>query len=194
MQLILVLLWALKPPAPGTSRPATAVPAAVVSLLASATLGVLSHAEHTRTVRPSFLASGYLFLTVVLDVAQARSLWLRPSAAGLGAVAALLTVSLAVRVVVLVLEESSKSSLVLRGGRGGRREDGEEEVKYVALTAAAPESTSGLFSRSLFWWLNSLLYQGCRSVLGMADLEAIDGKFASDVVLRKAARTWDAGE
>lgn len=170
----------------GGVRPKTALPASVVSLLASLVFALLSQAEHTRTVRPSFLASGYLTLTILLDVAQARSLWLRP---GLGSIAAMFTVALAVKVVMLVLEESSKASLLLQRVRGDGGEEHDEEVKYVALPA---ETTSGLFSRSLFWWLNSLLYQGFRTVIGMGDLGAIDEKFASDRVLRKAARTWDA--
>ncbi|KAJ0327043.1 hypothetical protein COL5a_006217 [Colletotrichum fioriniae] len=123
-----------------------------------------------RSVRPSLLLGGYLVLTIVLDTAHARTLWIRD---GLTPIAGVFTASLAIKAVMLMLEETPKR---------GYLPDSEKDV--------AVECTTGVVSRSLFWWLNGLFFQGFRLLIGLEDLGPIDPKFDSTVLLGRLDRVW----
>lgn len=166
IQLSVIALWGL----PSTSRTAASIPAAVVAFLATALLGPFIFMEHRRSPKPAAIASGYLLLTAVLDLAQARSLWLRGS---LNSLAALFTVCIVLKVVVLACEESSK--LVTTG---------EKEM--------SKESHAGLISRSVFFWLNRFLFLGSKVTLGVGDIGSIHFKFDSDALLQKLENQWNA--
>ncbi|KAI8249166.1 ABC transporter atnG [Colletotrichum sp. SAR 10_77] len=148
----------------------TSVAESALGLIEAIALGALSYTEHKRSIRPSALIGLYLFLTIILDIAQARTLWLRD---GLSSVAGVFTASLVVKVVVLALEETPKRVLLA------------SSEKDVAV-----ESTTGVVSRSLFWWLNSLFFQGFRLLIGLEDLGAIDPKFDSARLLGMLDRAW----
>ncbi|KAJ3938533.1 uncharacterized protein N0V96_011260 [Colletotrichum fioriniae] len=127
-----------------------------------------------RSVRPSLLLGGYLVLTIVLDTAHARTLWIRD---GLTPIAGVFTASLAIKAVMLMLEETPKR---------GYLPDSEKDV--------AVECTTGVVSRSLFWWLNGLFFQGFRLLIGLEDLGPIDPKFDSTVLLGRLDRVWSRGK
>ncbi|KAJ0362676.1 hypothetical protein COL154_006121 [Colletotrichum chrysophilum] len=164
--IVLIALWSI----PSTPRARTSVAESALGLIEAIALGALSYTEHKRSIRPSVLIGLYLFLTIVLDIAQARTLWLRD---GLSTVAGVFTASLVVKVVVLALEETPKRVLLA------------SSEKDVAV-----ESTTGVVSRSLFWWLNSLFFQGFRLLIGLEDLGAIDPKFDSARLLGMLDRAW----
>ncbi|KAI8284941.1 ABC transporter atnG [Colletotrichum sp. SAR11_240] len=166
LQIVLISLWSI----PSTPRARTSVAESALGLIEAIALGALSYMEHKRSIRPSALIGLYLFLTIVLDIAQARTLWLRD---GLSSVAGVFTTSLVVKVVVLALEETPKRVLLA------------SSEKDVAV-----ESTTGVVSRSLFWWLNSLFFQGFRLLIGLEDLGAIDPKFDSARLLGMLDRSW----
>ncbi|KAI8176490.1 ABC transporter atnG [Colletotrichum sp. SAR 10_86] len=166
LQIILIALWSI----PSTPRARTSIAESALGLIEAIALGALSYTEHKRSIRPSALIGLYLFLTIVLDIAQARTLWLRD---GLSSVAGVFTASLVVKVVVLALEETPKRVLLA------------SSEKDVAV-----ESTTGVVSRSLFWWLNSLFFQGFRLLIGLEDLGAIDPKFDSARLLGMLDRAW----
>ncbi|GKT96370.1 LOW QUALITY PROTEIN: ABC transporter [Colletotrichum tofieldiae] len=166
LQIALATLWAL----PSTPSARTSVAESVLGLVEAVTLGAVSYVEHKRSIRPSALLGGYLVLTIVLDIAQARTFWIRD---GLTPVAAVFTASLAAKVAMLVLEERPKRAHLLESEKG-----------------VAVESTTGVVSRSLFWWLNSLFFQGFRLLIGLEDLGAIDPKFDSELLLGKLDRVW----
>ncbi|KAF9879602.1 ABC multidrug transporter [Colletotrichum karsti] len=166
LQIVLVALWAL----PSTPSTRTSVAESVLGLVEAAAIASLSYTEHKRSIRPSALLGLYLVLTIVLDIAQARTLWLRD---GLTSVAGVFTASLFAKVVILALEETPKRVLL------------PSSEKDVAV-----ESTTGVVSRSLFWWLNSLFFQGFRLLIGLEDLGAIDPKFDSARLLGMLDRSW----
>ncbi|KAL0937343.1 ABC multidrug transporter [Colletotrichum truncatum] len=166
LQVVLVALWAL----PSTPSTRTSVAESVLGLVEAVSIAALSYTEHKRSIRPSALLALYLVITIVLDLAQVRTFWLRD---GLTAVAGVFTTSLVVKVVILALEETPKRVLL------------PSSEKDVAI-----ESTTGVVSRSLFWWLNSLFFQGFRLLIGLEDLGAIDPKFDSARLLGMLDRSW----
>lgn len=113
----------------------------------------------------------YLLLSIVLDLASARTFFLRP---GLGAIAGVYVASLAVKAILLALEESPKK-LVLK-------------EKHTATETAA-----GIISRGIFWWLNSLLLVGAKALLVVEDIGTIEEKFESVRLLDQLERVWDNG-
>jgi len=62
----------------------------------------------------------------------------------------------------------------------------------VTYQHSAPESTSGIFNRSVFWWLNSLFRRGFRALLAVEDLAEIDSKFSSRVLRDDLQHNWDS--
>jgi ATP-binding cassette, subfamily C (CFTR/MRP), member 1 len=56
------------------------------------------------------------------------------------------------------------------------------------------EATSGTFSRSLFFWLTSLLFNGYRSLLSLHDLYPLDERLASKSLSEALQVAWDKGE
>jgi ATP-binding cassette subfamily C (CFTR/MRP) protein 1 len=176
LQLALLGLWA------ADGRPALGVVAAAISVLASAVLVLLSHLEHGRSIRPSALIALYLLVTLLFDVARARTLWLLLPGSGNGerglAVAAVFTATVGIKAVVIVLEGLEKRKILLEAWRGASR-----------------ESTSSVFSRGLFWWLNRLLIRGFRSVLSVDDdLLAINERLGSEKLAEKLQERWDECE
>lgn len=110
----------------------------------------LSHAEHTRSVRPSTLITVYLFLTLLFDCVIARTLWLL---GGAGVIVRLSTSTIPIKFLVLAIEVWEKRSILL------------SQYQYLS-----PEVTSGILSRSVFWWLNPLLKTGSGRFLTDQDL------------------------
>lgn len=87
-------------------RTNTSVAEAAVGLLEAIAILGLSYFEHVKTVQPSVLLNGYLVLTLILGIAPARTYWIRHD---LPAIAAVFTVSLGIKAVLLVLEELSSA-------------------------------------------------------------------------------------
>ncbi|KAI0124180.1 P-loop containing nucleoside triphosphate hydrolase protein [Xylariales sp. AK1849] len=147
------------------------IASAALSLGSGLALALLSHLEHAKTIRPSFLINTYLLTTVLFDAARARTQWLIRTDDG---VAGALTGSLVIKCIMLSLEAVEKRSLFLGLDR-----------------QFSVESTSGLISRSSFWWLNSLLLSGYKNVLTMDDLPAIHEKLSSEHLGDQLQTAWD---
>lgn len=113
----------------------------------------------------------YLITTLLFDAARVRTQWLIGNH---GAIAGVLTGSLAVKCLALILEAVEKRSLLLGLER------------HFSL-----ECTSGLISRSSFWWLNSLLLTGFNNVLTLDELPAIYEKLDSSDVTAQLQSVWD---
>ncbi|KAI8257462.1 ABC transporter [Colletotrichum sp. SAR 10_77] len=153
-----------------TQRALKAVPA-VLGLLASLAVSLLSWLEHDRSVRPSFVLSTYLFLSVLLDTARARTLWmLGPNQT----IPAIFTCTLALRAVMILLESTEKRRILVPQHKGYSK-----------------EVTSGTFNRSVFFWLTSLFINGYRNILKLEDLYPLDPKLASEPLYKKLAHAWD---
>lgn len=146
------------------------VAGATLSLIVAVSIVVLLHLEHSRAVRPSFLVSAYLFITVLLDIARVRTAWLLQYGR---AYPACLTASLIIKLILLVLANVEKRKLLL-----------------PAEKAQSIESTSGLFNRGLFAWLNELLRKGHTLLLTGDALPNIHEKLSSSDLSDRFSKSW----
>lgn len=165
LRIALLALWSRR----AESITQISVPDAALGVLAAIAIAVLSSFEHVKSPKPSVVLNAYLFFTIILDLASARTYWMR---SGLDSIAAVNTATLAVKAILFVLEESPKT---LDGSNPAR------------------EASAGIISRSLFWWLNRLLFNGSRDILDNEVLGPIDSKFDSEKLLKKLEAAWDKG-
>jgi hypothetical protein len=145
LKLAVLMLWAL----PGTTAPRTklTLAAAAVNFIAVFPLSVLSYFEHVFRVAPSFIIELYLLLTVLFDVVRVRTLWLMPASAHTQ-LAAAETATLAIKVVLAIVEAARKDQLVFPAVR----------EKYTV------EQLAGFYGRSMFFWLGSTLWNGLSTI------------------------------
>ncbi|KAE9375968.1 ABC transporter-like protein [Stipitochalara longipes BDJ] len=166
LQVALLALWAeAKGP---TVR--TAVPAAVLLVLDTLVIVILSFLEHSRSTRTSDYLVVYLLCSILCDATQLRTLWLLHRYVELAAVASSCVV---LKVLLLFLEAWGKDFILLD--------------KYKSL---APEALSGIFNRRLFWWLNPLFLKGLSSNLGQEDMYQMDEALCSTILGRKLGKAW----
>ena len=165
VQLALLIQW--------TSHAATraSVPSAALAFTDAIAIFALSNLEHTRAVRPSFLLNVYLLASLLFDITQARTLYLRKEN---HAILALFTASIAIKVLLLFLEAKDKRSYL--------------KFPYRSYP---PEATSGIFNRSFFWWLNPLFTGGFRKILSLDDLYMIDQDLLSEPLQERMQKSWD---
>lgn len=153
----LLALWSLG--GASTHQTRASVPAAALSMVECLVFMALSFSEHRKSAGSSLLLDAYLSISVILDIVRVRTLWLNHTQAS---IAGLFTTCLAVKLVALILEESSKRRWLL-------------PTSWIWST----EVTGGVFSRTLFAWLDRLLYTGYSSALSVGKLPDIDAKLLS---------------
>ncbi|KAJ5862500.1 hypothetical protein N7455_006568 [Penicillium solitum] len=163
LQLANLALWSIL----STALTQFAVAAASLSVADVIVIGSLLYAEHRYSYSPSLLLSVYLSITILLDIAYVRSLFLRGSLDAIGAVT---TAIIATELLVLVLEQIPK--------RG------------PAILKTSKEFSSGLWNRSAFWWLNSTFSKGYYSFLQVDDLYSLDHNLDSYRLASKLDQTW----
>lgn len=112
----------------------------------------------------------YLFLSLLFDGVRIRTLWLQRYH---GTIAAVSSVALAIKFVLLVLEAISKKNIL--------------RAKWSTLS---PEATSGLFAKSLFIWINPLLRLGSARSIEISDLPLLDKHITSDYLFTKLQTAW----
>lgn len=167
LQLALLVLWIKHP----YSRTRISIAAATLGLIVDIELVALSHLEHTRSIRPSSLLNVYLLLSIVLDLAQTRTLWLRHDQTSISAV---FSAIIGIKLALLLLESQAKRSYL--------------KPIYQQLS---PEATSGIFSRSFFWWLNGLFLKSFRNLLTFNDLYVLDTELAAEKLGTRFQQAWD---
>ncbi|PTB69610.1 P-loop containing nucleoside triphosphate hydrolase protein [Trichoderma citrinoviride] len=145
--------------------------AAILNLVAACCIVLLSHIEHVKSIRPSFLLTSYLFTSLLFDAARLRTEWLLSVNV---AYAAVLFTSTILKLALLVLENVEKRRILLDSGK-----------------ERSTESTSGPFNRGFFVWLNSLLISGWATVLTLHDLPAIYEKLSSEKLAVIFTKRWD---
>jgi hypothetical protein len=111
-----------------------------------------------------------LFLTIILDIALARTFFIRD---GLETIAAVFMAAVAVKFTMLIFEEIPKRRSLIS----------EKEV--------VRETSVGVISRTLFLWLNPLLWKGTKSVLTVDNLGPLHAKLSSKPLLDQLEETWD---
>lgn len=131
------------------------IPSALVSLIATILILLVSHFEHLKSVRPSTLLVSFLTLTCLFEATRTRTYWL----SGEKALAITLSVSLGFRLLTLNLESLSKRGLL---------QTYDEKI--------AVEQLAGPISRTAFHWLNGLLKKGYHQVLHPGDLGPVDNR------------------
>ena len=168
LQLTVLLVWATNP---STGSKAT-IPAASLDFVAACILCLLSAYEHTRTVAPSSIIGLYLLISLPFDIARLRTLFLLETPTT-RSVATISTLSTLVKVGVIIIEAANKRKILL--------------ARYQWLP---PEATSGIYSRSVFWWLNGLLHTGFLHILQVEDLHAVDETLRSTNVSLSLHSAW----
>ncbi|KAL7963372.1 P-loop containing nucleoside triphosphate hydrolase protein [Trichoderma compactum] len=161
LQLVLIALWATRD---GPARlNSVSVAAACVSFASSLMSCALSYFEHGRSLGPSSLLNVFLLVSLLLDAAVLRTVWLSLStaAASSASIRAVLTASFGLKTALLVLEAREKSGHV------------------VGRQTLAPEETSGLYSRAVFAWIAPLLRTGFQRLLRPADLFSLDERMSA---------------
>ena len=166
LQLALLVLWASYP----NQRNKASLAASSLSFVVAAMLCFLSYFEHFRTVRPSTIIETYIFFSIAMDAVQVRTLWLQHHTA----LASVTSTSVAIKVAVLVLESTGKAKLL-----------------KTPRAELSPEATSGVFSRSTFFWLTGLFKVGFASIIHMEDLPALDKNLLSETLDKRMQRSWN---
>lgn len=152
-----------------------AIASATLSFLASCSIVTLAHFEHVKSIRPSFLLTLYLLVSLLFDAARLRTEWLI-SAQSNSASAAVLSASVALKLSLLTLETVEKRRILINAGK-----------------TPSQESTSGPLSRGFFVWLNPLLITGWANVLTNNDLPNIYERLSSKRLSARFAVKWDKG-
>ncbi|RDA86714.1 hypothetical protein CP532_4180 [Ophiocordyceps camponoti-leonardi (nom. inval.)] len=168
LQLILLSLWSRHE----QHRTRASVPSAALNVIVALQIMTLSWMEDGRSIRPSSLLSIFLLVSLVFDLAQARTLWLlrleKP-------IAAVFTASTVIKAIMLLLENRNKTT-------------------YLNPTASPlpPEATSGIINRSFLWWLNDLFCRGLdhEKPLTIDRLYPLDPQLASAAVGFRMQRAW----
>ncbi|KIY02825.1 uncharacterized protein Z520_01290 [Fonsecaea multimorphosa CBS 102226] len=148
------------------------VAAAALDFAACCVLFVLSCFEHSRSVTPSTIIGLYLIVSFLFGAVQMRTFYLLPGYAAKN-IANLLSLSLAIKFGVLVTEAVEKRGILLDPYRD-----------------LPPEATSGVYNRSVFWWLNPLLRLGFGKTLKLDDLYDLDDKLVSANVAARFGQAW----
>ncbi|KJX98614.1 ABC transporter like protein [Zymoseptoria brevis] len=165
VQVAFLSVWSL----PSTWKARTSLPLAIIGMLEAAATATISAFEHFKSTTRSLLLNGFLLLSLVLGVPVARIYWLRP---GFEVIAAPYTVLLAIKALLLVVEELPKRYSITDDDPG-------------------VESNSGILSRGAFWWLNPLLLKGARSILSVDTISSIGPKFSSRKLKNRLKHYWD---
>lgn len=106
--------------------------AASLACVGSILIVIVINLEHRNSLQSSAFVSLFLGLTLLLDIAKARSELSRPDIVIIGT---LLAATAAFKLILLLLEEMSKRKYI---------------IDPVLRSSASRESTSGFFNRSLF--------------------------------------------
>lgn len=147
------------------------VAAATFSLLSGLCIAALLYVEHIYIITPSALVSLYLTVSLILNIAKARSYFLRSGLDGLGRLTAVIA---GLEFILLLLQEISKRRLV--------------RVDFTA--ALGRETLSGFWNRRLFLWINSTLLLGFRSILTVDDLPGLGPEFDSATLHARFLKQW----
>ncbi|KAJ5249016.1 hypothetical protein N7468_000467 [Penicillium chermesinum] len=162
-------LWAL--PAADTTKASVGTNALLT--FGTLLLIALSYAEHTRSVRPSFILNAYLLCSLLFDIARVRTLWLRSISAYNDVIALVTSIALGFKVALVILEAVEKRRIL--------------RTEYAGYP---PEATAGLYNRCLFWWMNPIFKLGFSTALSIEDLFVLDNELSSEKLLAAFEERW----
>lgn len=168
IQLALLIVHVLN----SSLRTTATIAASGLAFVASLGLCVLSRLEHSRSIRPSPIINGYILLTLVFDLSRVRTLFLDSNSRS---ITGIFCSMISIKVMVLFAEAIEKRRILLS--------------PYRELS---PEETSGIYSKSVFFWLNQLMTSGFHRVLQNHDLYPIDSDMTSQVLQQRMKNAWIA--
>lgn len=144
--------------------------AAALSLATSGILGLLSYFEHGRNVRPSSIILAYLLFSILFDAARTRTIWLvAPSSL----LAELFIISVIMKALIIVLESYEKSKFMLS-----------------TVIMYGPEGTSSVLNRSIFFWLNRVVWNGARTTFLPKDLYELNPEMTANSLITPFFEFW----
>jgi ATP-binding cassette subfamily C (CFTR/MRP) protein 1 len=136
LRIVLLLLWSIRPPI----QTRTSIAASSVFLLESFAFAFVTRSEHVHSVRPSSLLSLYYLFSLGLDFIRMRTL---------------IEVKFDALIIALSAADMAiKTSLLFSEAQNKRAYFSNSDLERP------PQEIGGIFSRSVFWWLNSLFLQG----------------------------------
>lgn len=150
------------------------IASSILKLVSAIFMILLSLIDHSRSARPSVLLNSYLFLTLLLDAAQARTLFLSSDDKPELTYSSMFSAAIALKVGILLLEAQRKSRWV----------DWDEKEH-------SPEETSGIFSLGVFFWLNKLFLTGYKKILTIKDLYPLDSSLDGKSLHEEFSRNMD---
>lgn len=150
------------------------IASSVLKLVSALFMITLSIVDHSRSPRPSVLLNSYLFLTLLLDAAQARTLFLSSEEKPEVTYSSIFSAAIALKAGILLLEAQRKSKWVSW-----------DEKEH------SPEETSGIFSLGIFFWLNRMFFEGYRKVLKIKDLYPLDSTLGGKALHEEFSKNID---
>ncbi|KAL2876417.1 hypothetical protein SGCOL_008417 [Colletotrichum sp. CLE4] len=178
LQLVLLGLWSAhrRGDVVGNRLRAVSVAASCASFAATVMFAGLSYIEHAKSLKPSSILNTYILVSLVLDGAILRTMWLSHLSVAISAVFA---ASFACKTAIVILEAQEKTRYLVSSSAAGGQ------------SSYSPEETSGIYSRGLFWWLTPLLLTGFRRLLKPLDLFVLDGSMSAAVLNERFWLHWD---
>ncbi|KAK1544257.1 hypothetical protein CPAR01_04890 [Colletotrichum paranaense] len=155
----------------GSRLRAVSIAASCASFAATVMFAGLSYIEHAKSLKPSSILNTYILVSLVLDGAILRTMWLSHLSVAISAVFA---ASFACKAAIVILEA-------------------QEKTRYLVPSPSSsysPEETSGIYSRGLFWWLTPLLLTGFRRLLKPLDLFVLDGSMSAAALNERFWLHW----
>ncbi|KAI3392009.1 hypothetical protein diail_6336 [Diaporthe ilicicola] len=150
------------------------IASSVLKLVSALLMITLSIVDHSKSPRPSVVLSSYLFLTLLLDAAQARTLFLSSEHKPEITYSAIFSAAITLKAGILLLEAQRKSRWI--------RWDEKEH---------SPEETSGVFSLGIFSWLNTMFLDGYRKILTINDLYPLDSTLSGKALHDEFSKNID---
>ncbi|RAK74304.1 putative ABC multidrug transporter [Aspergillus fijiensis CBS 313.89] len=150
------------------------IASSILQLLSALFMLTMSVVDHSRSPRPSMLLNSYLFLTLLLDISRARTLFLSSDHDFEVAYSSIFCASVGLKTAILVLEAWQKARWVTWDA-----------------TKHSPEETSGIFSLGVFFWLNKLFLAGYRHTFTIESLYPLDSTFAAQALHEEFAKKMD---
>lgn len=143
---------------------------AILLVLSTLAMLVLTHVEHVRSSKPSILLSAYTLVLLTVSIIRTRTAWL---AFGHQTYTVLIASSTLLTAVITILQAIPQAR---------RKDDSMNDV--------SPEEGSGLYSLAFFSWLLPLIRQGNRKILDTEDLTALDPRLSAEKLGEEFQRTW----
>jgi ABC-type multidrug transport system fused ATPase/permease subunit len=151
--------------------------AAILRLLAVIAMIPLSAVEHSRNPRPSTLLTSFLCFTLMLDVAQTRTLFRSASSHEESIYSGIFCAAVFLKTGILVLESRQKTKW----------------VQWSNNEKHSPEETSSILSLGVFFWLNKLFLAGYRAILTTESILPLDNSLDPEVLHAKFSRNMVYG-